>query len=52
MVENWINDPNMDYSDIYHYLVESPKPLSHRDSGKYTDNVSRDCLISVHSHCQ
>jgi len=32
MVENWINDPtqwpNMDYLDIYHYLVESPSNLS------------------------
>jgi len=39
-----------------HYYHMSHKPLSHRDSGKYTDDVtrhlSRDCLISVHSHCQ
>ncbi len=35
--------------------LQTLKPLSHRDSGKYTGNVfresSRDRLILVHSHC-
>uniref|UniRef100_A0A8C1RC30 Uncharacterized protein n=1 Tax=Cyprinus carpio TaxID=7962 RepID=A0A8C1RC30_CYPCA len=34
------------FCPIKHFLI----PLSHRNSGKYKDNVSRDRLIVVHSH--
>ncbi|XP_042568421.1 protein ANKUB1-like, partial [Cyprinus carpio] len=45
----WTMDGMLWMVTHYHQTFKSV-PLSHRNSGKYKDNVSRDRLIVVHSH--